>query len=423
MGRGILGVDRKEERCGMTDVDIFVSYSSDAKRLQSWTFDCIHNFFEGIGLKVYFFSRDNSAFGDPLRQEMRAAIAKASHVLVILSPAAASSEWVKFEMECAKAYCRDIVVLCKDNSHLNDLPNELRNNLALTYSTPEALDGQLSKHNWGCTAFIPAAGFGGAKVEFCPHVPKALCPIGDRPMLFHVIDSLRAPLIKRVQVVNNQAQVHDYVKYITDLKYAGNADSRNRHGFEGSVRCVSTKEGNWPVALKALAPKSTFVVQLCDVILSFNSDGGTIDRSEHWKTAFELHKKQREKWGDNYLGTLLTCNEYHLSAGIIEKFNRDDPYLIEEVRENPAVRGQNVGLYMMNTGTAILEPNILEFIKDEDESLLGGAIQRVLQENRRITDSFKTKKFAKFEWPHWNHVMHVIDWRNLHRQRLAQLGL
>ena len=168
----------------------------------------------------------------------------------MITPQALKSPWVKFEIDCANRYNKHPIAVCPDDFDDKDLPTGLRDKLSLKYRTVEGLRSRLAamREDWGYTAYIPAGGFGGAKVEFCLDIPKALCQIGDRPMLFHIIDSLDASPVTKVIVINEKIHAPDFISYVTSLEYPSRGDLARdgcSHGhFKGKVACVETEAKN-----------------------------------------------------------------------------------------------------------------------------------------------------------------------------------
>jgi len=77
---------------------------------------------------------------------------------------------------------------------------------------------------------------------------------------------------------------------------------------------------------------------LCDVILSFDDNAKTVsveDLKEAWEGVFKKHKGRQKAWGDTFLDTLITCDYYLLSAGIIVEMKPGEPGEILKVKENP----------------------------------------------------------------------------------------
>lgn len=174
-----------------SDYDIFVSYSSD---VDERIFEEIVTYFESHDKKVYQFPRDNIEYGQDIKRVLEEQIRVCRLILVMVTPRALESEWVRWEIDCANRHNKYTIAVCPYDFSDNDLPTGLRDKLAIKDKTVERLRQRLESilENLGYTAYIPAGGFGGGMVEFCAEVPKALCHIGDRPMLFHVIDSLDA---------------------------------------------------------------------------------------------------------------------------------------------------------------------------------------------------------------------------------------
>ena len=77
---------------------------------------------------------------------------------------------------------------------------------------------------------------------------------------------------------------------------------------------------------------------------------------------------------------------------------------MDDTGENPHIR--EIGRYYVNTGTAILEPGILAYIRPKDPSIHGEAIKRARQDG---------KVFGVTIWPSWHHVLNINDYALTHR--------
>jgi hypothetical protein len=410
--------------------DIFISYSVDTDER---IVNNIKKYFEHICMKVFDWPRDSKAIGDRLKETLETAIEECSHVFVLVTKKALQSPWIEFEVDCALRHKKILIPVYSMES--TEFPPILSERRGIKYSGWEDVLSDLEEmaddevRGWGYTAYIPAGGFSGGRIDFCAPVPKALCQIGERPMLFHVIDSLEASPVRKVVVINHKEHAPDYIRYITSLEYSNrktsNRSARDGTGFSGKVVFEETDKKYWPWALRDLAPKRPFVLQLCDVILSFDENAENKDLKRlraSWTNAFSRHKVHQKKWDDAFLGTLITCGYYRLSVGVIAEMDKEEPDEIKKVEENPMLRLPtytrdndthriNKLLGKFNTGVAILQPKILDFVKEEerDESLLGGAVDRALSEGKG--------RFVEYPWADWYHVMHLIDWANLHKQR------
>jgi NDP-sugar pyrophosphorylase family protein len=123
----------------------------------------------------------------------------------------------------------------------------------------------------------------------------------------------------------------------------------------------------------------------------------------------EVVIEHQRKVSEDYLGTLIISPYYRISAGKVEIEGNN---AIKGVEENPIGHnplGQMVTY--INTGTALLEPSILEYVRPSDKSLLGEAIRRAMDDR---------KKFGAFIWGKWYHILNPNDWHHLHEEYLRR---
>ena len=101
----------------------------------------------------------------------------------------------------------------------------------------------------------------------------------------------------------------------------------------------------------------------------------------------------------------IRCSsDYKLAVGVVSAEARNDTLEVRKVGENPIL--QSLTRDYVNTGTAVLEKDILRYIKPTDTSLLGGAIPRAIEDG---------KMFGSFVWERWHHLLNENDYVLSHR--------
>jgi hypothetical protein len=370
--------------------EVFISYSVDA---DPDLVERVVEFFEERCMSAFEYKHDEGGYGEALTERIENQIRDCKYVVFLITDKFLASRWVKFEIEATKKHQKSPIVLKHIGIDAGRLPPELRERKFIEYSNVKQAMGKLSEMPWGLTVYIPGAGFGGSKIEFSQEIPKVLYPIGDKPMLFHILNSLDSTSFNNAIIINKRATCHEYVEYLTKLER-----------FPVKVECRETSAENWPEALVDLKPKATFLLQLCDVILYLDDDCDKSGLRQTWTDLIEEHKTLLLKKQD-YLGTLVISRDYKIAAGWVDVDEVSKE--VKRVDENPLA--EHVNLFNINTGTALLEPKLLDFVQPGDESLLGGAILKAMNHE---------KKFGYHFWKKWYHVLNINDYSNLHRQYL-----
>ena len=385
----------------MDHPDVFLSYSEDASEIVTR----IENFLGSRGRAVYSFRREQNPFGEEIRKRLRLLIQRSRYVLVVISPKARLSEWVAFEIQQAKDSSVPVVPVRGPSVSSDEMPPASKDWPWIDFGETTHFESELedADQRWGhIDVYLPAGGYPGTKIEFSEHVPKALFPVGDRPMLFHVLESLAHRAFGKAVIINRNDVCWQYIKYLTTL----NAELPVRVDFQQFARADVP---DWPWALKTLSPSRTFVLQLCDVLLCLHGEFPEEVIQRKWQHALSQHWEGRRQYGTDYLGTLLVSEDYNLSVGTV-KFTFDGSIQkVHDTGENPRI--QELGRYFVNTGTAILEPGILEFVERDDASLHGDAIRRAREAN---------KVFGVSVWGNWHHALNINDYAITHRAHMSR---
>jgi TIR domain len=371
--------------------DVFLAHSNDDA---GTIVEVIARFFERLGLRVFEYTRVHGRYGERLPDEIDQTIRGCRHLVLFLTDSASTSKWVRLEIDAATRYHINLVPI---RSVEVSSPPELSEVKQLVFKDTLDLEEKLKGHEWRrCVdVYIPAGGFSGSTYEFSQEIPKVLYPIGDKPLLFHVLNSLSYEEFGDAIVLNRTAP--DYIRYLTGLI-----------DFPLRVECRGVIQERWPIALADQCPKRTFVLQLADNILHLGES--TSKLHEDWRYALDWHRECRQRW-DDYLGTLIVSRHYKLAVGTV-KLGKTPRMQVESVGENPYV--EDLIRDHINTGCAILEPEILNYVETDDSSLHGGAIERAVKS--------EGKKFGSYLWGPWYHVLNVDDYRNVNDEYSEIVG-
>jgi hypothetical protein len=327
--------------------------------------------------------------GQSVDATIEAKLAIAGCIVVLWSRSSVDSEYVKDEARRGRE--RGVLVPALldagidlsfrfQDTHAEDLAGWRGNEsdprfVKFIQAVEQKLPRSVGESEQKLNVYIPGGGFGGAQVVFSPDLPKLVYPIGDVPLLYRLLDSLDPGVVKRVVIINKKAP--ELIATMVELRKDAYAFDVICHEVDASSK--------WPQALKNMLedddisdefrPNGTFLIQLCDVILH----GGHWDElvQQHFWNKLRKGKERRssEKGGGSYLGTLVISSCYSIKAGIV-KLGQGG--FVADVVENPE------GKYLealVNTGTAVLESEVLNFVKPDDLSLLGGAIDEALNKN------------------------------------------
>jgi hypothetical protein len=374
--------------------EIFLSHSNDA---DGQLVERIKAFFNDRLILMYSYKHETGGYGESLEVTIEDTIKDCTYVFFLITNQALNSPWVAREIAATERHGKIPIALMWRGLGVGQLPEYLRERKAIVYSTEEDVIRQLSEMDWGMNVYIPGGGFGGSKIEFSPDFPpKMLYPIGDKPILFHIINALNSDAFKQVIVMNKTSRFPEFIEYLTKL------------AFPKTVVCRETQSEHWPQALVENKPTATFLLQLCDVILWLPGDKSETDLKRDWDRVVVQHKQALE-FDPNYLGTLLVSSHYKIPAG---KVVLGTGGAIATVEENPLTEHIMMAGSFINTGTAILEPALVDYIEPGDEAILDKAIERARKDRKR---------FGTYLWDTWYHILNTNDWHNLHREYLRFL--
>ncbi len=229
-----------------------------------------------------------------------------------------------------------------DIHHL-PLVNANRQALGLVLRRDLALDDSAQM-----SAVIMAGGFGTRLMPLTTGLPKPMLPVGDRPLLEHMIERLRKAGIRRVNVTT-----HHLSEKITE------------HFRDGSDFGVELSYVNEEHPL-GTAGGLGFINRNAEPILVLNGD---ILTSVNFRELLAFH---RENHADLTVG--VRVHEINVPYGVVEC----DGAHVKDLKEKPTIR------LLVNAGVYILEPVVSYFIPNGRRCDMTELIKNLLEAGRKV---------------------------------------
>lgn len=202
-------------------------------------------------------------------------------------------------------------------------------------------------------AVILAGGLGTRLQPYTFFIPKPMLPIGNKPLLEHLIEWLKANSIK--EMIFCVSYLH---RTIEDYFEEG-----NRFGvkveYARTDRPLATA-GQLKTASKFLENNSPFVCIYGDSIYDFNL-----------KKMIREHKKYNA-----FLSMALSSYTTRLKYGFIDTDGKED--FVTNWREKPEIQG------LINVGCYVIEKEFLDLIPSSSAFGMDDAVKLALKQNRTI---------------------------------------
>jgi dTDP-glucose pyrophosphorylase len=318
--------------------------------------------------------------GTDISDGIKKAINQSRKVLIIFTPKALNSKWVKAEESYAQNKEKDIIVCVKEGIDINDLPIRTHKDVLLRFKDNDELCKTLKKEEWGIPVIIPTAGKGSGLYPLTFGMPKTLFPVREKPILHHIISSLEdSNYFSRIIIITGK--FHDMIEYyvsmIKDTKI--------------TIECRKATGNTLPMSLKNMQLKTTFMVYFSDII---------IEGSINWNEFINYHKSNRRD--HDILGTLMTSKRHKIPVGRVTPDNKF-PHLIGTFEEKP---DDSIHSYSFNMAVSIFEAEFLDFVKSDDKSLFGDTYANAAKDGKR---------FTYFGHDEWLHIQTLNDWYNVQK--------
>ncbi len=226
------------------------------------------------------------------------------------------------------------------------------------------------------TVVVPAGGPGGGMYPLTAGMPKALIPVGSKPMLIKILETFDPEVIGKVIIVADKyfSMIKDY---IDAFKYQIPIHIKYKKLFLTPPQQL--------IALKDEL-SDPFIIHYTDIIT---------DKKIDWKGGYEKFMKFSKK-DKNILGLLYITKDYPLAIGVVGKDPENNEYIGKFFEKPAEVMG-----HFANMAVAILNKDFIEFIKKGDITLFGESIPRAIANGG---------KFTHFEHPDWKHFQRMGEW-------------
>ncbi len=174
---------------------------------------------------------------------------------------------------------------------------------------------------------IMAGGKGSRLKPFTEFLPKPLIPVGNKPIIEHIIEKFNSFGVKNF-FISTKYKSRILKSYLKDLK------SSYSTFFLSEDKPLGTVGGLYKHKKKF---NSTFFLTNCDIIVNVNLND-----------VFEFHKKNK-----NDLTLVVSTKSYEVPYGVCQL---DKKGKFQSISEKPK------NFYLANTGLYVLEPKILKYL-------------------------------------------------------------
>lgn len=219
----------------------------------------------------------------------------------------------------------------------------------------------------GLEAVIMAGGLGMRLRPLTENLPKPMLPVGDRPLMEHIIDNLRRSGISRVRVASH------YKAELIAEHFGDGAD------FGVDINYVREDQPLGTAGGLGLMPggRTPLLVINGDILTSLN-----------FRAMLDYHRDNRAD-----LTVAVRPYEFEIPFGVVES---DGP-LLTGIREKPRLS------YFVNAGIYLLEPSVPALIPRGERLDMPDLIDLLLESGRTVA-SFPVHEY-------WRDIGHHDDYR------------
>jgi dTDP-glucose pyrophosphorylase len=211
-------------------------------------------------------------------------------------------------------------------------------------------DEVIEKEKLDIPAVIMAGGMGKRLKPITNIIPKALMPIGEKPILEIIIDRLNEIGINDFYVSVNykKEMIKQYFEQLDNKNYNIEYIEENKPlGTGGSLYLLKNKLLN------------TFFVSNCDILID-----------QDFREVYQYHKEN-----NNELTIISALKHYPIPYGTLETGHNG---ILTKMKEKPELT------FQVNTGMYILEPNLLKEIPENNFFQITTLINKVFKRKGKI---------------------------------------
>lgn len=190
-------------------------------------------------------------------------------------------------------------------------------------------EGIAVKKTLNMPVVIMAGGFGTRLYPYTKILPKPLIPIGEIPIVEHIINKFKEYEVNKFHLIVNHKKnmIKAYFNEIErnyDIDYA---DEDEPLGTGGGLSLLKGKIN------------STFILSNCDILID-----------EDYEKIYEYHKKE-----NNLITMICSLKNIKIPYGVVEIGKYGE---IDNMKEKPQIS------FFTNTGMYIVEPKVIEELED-----------------------------------------------------------
>ena len=196
---------------------------------------------------------------------------------------------------------------------------------------------------------INAGGKGTRLDPFTRVLPKPLIPVGDTPIIEHIIKEYQS---------YNCSEFHVIVNYKKELMKAYFADNDNKYNITWYDEDKPLGTGGGISLLRGVL-KETFFFANCDVLLTAN-----------YESMLRYHKENR-----NIITMICAYKSFHIPYGVVEMGVNGS---IKEMREKPLMT------HLINTGIYLVEPEVIDDIENDEYIGFPDIVEREIRKGKKV---------------------------------------
>ena len=211
-------------------------------------------------------------------------------------------------------------------------------------------DEQIEKeHNLDVPVVMMAGGLGTRLYPYTKILPKPLIPIGEIPIAEHIINRFNKYGSKDFYLIINHKKnmIKAYFNEIDKNYSVEYADEDKPLGTGGGLSLLKGKIN------------STFILTNCDILIEENYD-----------KIYKFHKKEK-----NLITMVCSLKHIVIPYGVIDLSENGE---IVSMREKPELS------FLTNTGMYIVEPNVIEELKDNEAVGFPDIIEKYKSQGEKI---------------------------------------
>ena len=197
---------------------------------------------------------------------------------------------------------------------------------------------------------IMAGGLGKRLYPYTKILPKALIPIGEYPICTRVINSFKKYGCTDFDLILN------HKKNMIKAYYSEEVKDYNVY-FHEETEFLGTAGG---LSLLKNKIKDTFFVSNCDILVDVD-----------YSCVYKFHKKEK-----NLITIIGALKDIQIPYGVIH--TKGEKSEIKSIEEKPKFS------FLTNVGVYIIEPEVIESLKDNEFIHMTDLIEKYIAENKRV---------------------------------------